>query len=155
MIPDLSINLVKQFEGLHRQRSDGLIHPYVCPAGVWTIGWGSIRDLDGRPIGPFTAPKTEDECEALLTLELEGCQRSMARLSPQLIAEPETRQSAIISFIYNVGTGAYQSSTLRRKVNARLWHDAAYQMKRWVFGGGRKLRGLELRRAVESELLLR
>jgi len=72
------------------------------------------------------------------------------RLSPTLTGD---RLVAISSFIYNLGPTRYASSTLRRRVNAGTWPEARREICRWVFGGGRKLPGLILRREAEAALL--
>ena len=61
---------------------------------------------------------------------------------------------ALVSFVYNLGGGAYQASTLRRVVNRGHYHEAPAQIRRWTFAGGRKLRGLVRRRAAEAELFV-
>jgi lysozyme len=72
------------------------------------------------------------------------------RLSPALTGD---RLVAISSFIYNLGPTRYASSTLRRCVNDSDWPAARAEIRRWVFGGGRKLPGLVLRREAEAALL--
>ena len=59
---------------------------------------------------------------------------------------------ALVSFAYNLGGGALASSSLRRILNRGNYPGAERQFKRWVFAGGRKLRGLVKRRAAEAEL---
>lgn len=143
MIP---LDLVKRFEGLHKLRSDGLVYPYVCPAGVPTIGWGTVvASLDHPPITP-------EEAETRLIVELEACHRAALRMSP-ILQEHPARLSAITSFIYNLGSGRYKSSTLKKRVDVGDWASAGREIRRWVFGGGRKLPGLVLRREAEARLL--
>ena len=146
MIPDQALDLVKRFEGLHKVRSDGLVYPYFCPAGVPTIGWGTVVPSINHP------PITPEEAERLLTVELEACVREALRMSPILAGQP-ARLSAIASFIYNLGAGRYYASTLRRRINEQNWEEARKEIRRWVYGGGRKLPGLILRREVEASLL--
>ena len=67
--------------------------------------------------------------------------------------EPETRLAAIVDFTFNLGAGRLQASTLRRRVNQRDWPGAAQELRRWVYGGGRVLPGLTLRRDAEVLLL--
>jgi lysozyme len=146
MIPDKAIELVKRFEGLHKLRSDGLVWPYFCPAGVPTIGWGTVvSSINHLPITP------EEALERLM-VELEACYRAALRMSPVLLDHP-ARLSAIISFIYNLGSGNYRASTLKKRVDAQDWIGAGREIRRWVFGGGRKLPGLVLRREAEARLL--
>ena len=69
------------------------------------------------------------------------------------MASDRARLSAIADFCYNLGTTRYKSSTLRRKVRDSDWLDAADELQKWVWGGGRKLPGLVLRRQAEAALL--
>jgi len=75
------------------------------------------------------------------------------RLSPILLSQDPNRLAALADFVFNLGSGRYAASTLRRRVNAGDWTGAADQLHRWVWGGGKKLPGLIRRRAVESVLL--
>lgn len=151
-IPVSAVELVKKWEGLHKKGTDGLIYPYLCPAQVWTIGFGSTRDFDGKPITKDTKPKTPDECEALMLLELRKCVFSALRYSPVLVDDEEAL-GAISSFIFNLGAGAYYRSTLRRKINEKDREAARSEIMKWVWAGGRRLPGLVARRNEESKYL--
>jgi len=70
-----------------------------------------------------------------------------------LATEPEGRLAAIVDFTFNLGAGRLQTSTLRRRVNQRDWPGAAQELRRWIYGGGRMLPGLVLRREAEVSLL--
>ena len=61
---------------------------------------------------------------------------------------------ALCSFVFNLGSGAFQSSTLRRRLNRGDYEGAANEFPRWVFAGGRKLKGLIKRRSDERLLFL-
>lgn len=74
-------------------------------------------------------------------------------LSPSLRNQSEARQTAITSFVYNLGPTRYQNSTLRKRINTSNWAEAQVEIQKWVFGGGKKLPGLVLRRAAEAALL--
>ncbi len=67
--------------------------------------------------------------------------------------KPETR-AALGSFTYNVGVGAFNSSTLLRKAKSGDLIGACNELTRWVYAGGRKLKGLVIRREAERELCL-
>jgi len=129
-VPQAAIDLAKRFEGFHRvPRVDpGRAHPYVCPAGYWTIGYGHLCD-------PKHPPITEAEAEGYLA------------------TEPEGRLAAIVDFTFNLGAGRLQTSTLRRRVNQRDWSGADVELRRWVYGGGRVLPGLVARREAEVMLV--
>lgn len=120
-----------------------LARPYLCPAGYWTIGYGILCRQDHPPI-------TLEEGEAMLALAVPAYVAHARRLSPGLSGD---RLVAIADFIFNLGPTRYASSTLRRRVNEEDWCGARREIRRWVFGGGRKLPGLILRREAEATLL--
>jgi lysozyme len=129
-------------------RDPGLLgHPYICPAGYWTIGYGHLCD-------PKHPPITETEAEAYLALDLQTALAATLRYCPVLAIEPEGRLAAIVDFTFNLGAGRLQTSTLRRRVNQKDWSAAALELRRWVYGGGRVLPGLVARREAECRLML-
>jgi len=148
-VPQAAIDLAKRFEGFHRvPRVDpGRAHPYVCPAGYWTIGYGHLCD-------PKHPPITEAEAEGFLAADLKTALNATLRYCPVLATEPEGRLAAIVDFTFNLGAGRLQTSTLRRRLNQRDWPSAASELRRWVYGGGKVLPGLVIRRAAETALLL-
>lgn len=75
------------------------------------------------------------------------------RYCPVLATEPDGRLAAIVDLTFNLGAGRLQTSTLRRRVNQRDWVAAGQELRRWVYGGGRVLLGLVLRRGAEAQLL--
>lgn len=145
MIPANAVSLVKKWEGFRAK-------PYLCPANVWTIGYGTTRLPDGTPVGPDTPEVTEAEAEELMRHELERCVRSALFRSPILQWFPE-RLGAIASFIFNLGPGRYAQSTLRRRINQQDWESAFEEIQRWVYAGGRRLPGLIARRKEEASYL--
>jgi len=149
-IPQAAIGLAKRFEGFHRiPRSDPLrrAHPYICPAGYWTIGYGRLCKPDHSPID-------EEEGEVYLRQDLRTALAATLRYCPVLATEPEERLAAIVDFTFNLGAGRLQTSTLRRRINQREWTAAATELRRWVHGGGKVLPGLVARRESEVMLLL-
>lgn len=149
-VPQASVDLAKRFEGFHRvpKTDPSRAHPYICPAGYWTIGYGHLCD-------PKHPPITEAEAEAYLARDLMAALNATLRYCPVLATEPETRLAAIIDFTFNLGAGRLQTSTLRRRVNQRGWIAAGLELRRWVYGGGKVLPGLVTRREAEVALLLR
>lgn len=148
-VPDLLPPIIKAAEGFHRvvqRRPVVLAGPYLCPAGYWTIGYGVLCQPARQPI---TLEEGERELDFLLPVYVGHA----VRLSPLLAAESDGRLTAISDFIFNLGPGRYAASTLRRMVNAREWGRAREEILKWVWGGGRKLPGLVLRRQAEAELL--
>jgi lysozyme len=149
-VPEAAIELAKRFEGFHRvpKHDPHRAHPYVCPAGLWTIGYGHLCD-------PKHSPITEEEAESYLAHDLQTALAATLRYCPVLVTEPDGRLAAIVDFTFNLGAGRLQTSTLRRRVNQRDWTAAANELRRWVYGGGKVLPGLVARREAEAAWLLR
>jgi lysozyme len=142
----LAIELVKRFEGFRAK-------PYLCPAGIATIGYGSTHYADGRPVTLADAPISKEDAHALMETELRHRYLpAVLRFCPAIRGDVKT-VNALTDFCYNLGTGRLQTSTLRRKVNSRDWTGAREQLRRWVRGGGRVLPGLVARREAEAALL--
>lgn len=143
---DIAVSLCKRFEGFRSA-------PYLCPAGVATVGFGSTAYADGKRVALSDAPITREAAEALLRHELAHTYAAgVRRLCPGLEAFPQAF-NAVTDFAYNLGVGRLQTSTLRRKINARDWAGAREQLALWNRGGGRVLPGLVLRRTAEAALL--
>lgn len=137
--------LCKRFEGLH-------LRPYLCPAGVPTIGFGATFYEDGRRVMMTDPPITKARAEQLLRWHI---RREFLPAVMSLCPGAETPEqvAALTDFAFNLGTGALKTSTLRRKVNAGLWPEVPTQLMRWNKAGGRVLRGLTRRRQAEVDLL--
>jgi len=148
-VPKAAVDLAKRFEGFHRmpKADPGRAHPYICPAGYWTIGYGHLCD-------PKHPPISVAEGDAYLARDLTTALDATLRFCPVLATEPEGRLAAIVDFTFNLGAGRLQTSTLRRRVNQQDWTAAATELRRWVYGGGRVLPGLRARREAEVALLL-
>ena len=142
---DKGLEIIKVFEG-YRSR------PYRCSANVATIGWGSTFRLDGRPVRMDMEQITEDEAEALLRHGLRHCERSVDKLIKVELNSNEF--SSLCSFVYNLGSGRLQSSTLRSKLNRDDREGASNEFPKWRRAGGRILKGLVLRREAERKLFL-
>lgn len=147
-VPKAAIELAKRFEGFHRvPRADpGRAHPYICPAGYWTIGYGHLCD-------PKHPPISEAEAEVYLARDLQTALAATLRYCPVLIDESEGRLAAIVDFTFNLGVGRLQTSTLRLRINQREWGAAGQELRRWVYGGGKVLPGLVNRREAEMKIL--
>lgn len=139
--------LIKAFEGCHRIGDDGLIYPYICPAGYPTQGWGLVVESLN------VAPITREEADERLIQVIPGYAMAALRLSPILASHP-TKLAAVTSFVFNLGEGRYAASTMRRLINEQRWEEAADEFDRWVWGGGRILPGLVKRRAAEKAVFL-
>lgn len=149
-VPQIAFALAKRFEGFQRvPKTDSLrrAHPYRCPAGYWTIGYGHLCD-------PRHPPITAAEAAVYLEHDLQAALAATLRYCPVLITEPERRLAAVVDFTFNLGAGRLQTSTLRRRLNQRDWHAAAREIRRWIYGGGKILPGLVVRREAEAALLI-
>jgi lysozyme len=139
------LELVKRFEGFYSEA-------YLCPAGVWTIGYGHTRGVrPGQTV-------TENEAEAMLLQDLAEAARDVERLIT--VPLTDNQFAALVSFVFNVGVYNLQASTLRRKLNVGNFEAGPFELNRWVkatdpvSGKKRTLRGLVLRRAAEGDLWL-
>ena len=129
--------LIKQFEGLR-------LKAYKCPAGVWTVGYGST----GAHVKPDTVI-TADEAERLLLDDLVRFEQGVALQCP---VATDNQFAALVAFAFNVGLESLRTSTLRRMHNEGNYAGASGQFGRWNKGGGKVLPGLIKRRAAESAL---
>src|SRR5262249_45415565 len=118
-VPRATVDLCKKWESFARVvtlRPIPMAGPYLCPAVAGKQGYGRTR-RNGRAVRQDDAPITEPEALGLLLDELHGNVSSVLRLCPVLTTEPECRLAAVTSFVYNLGAGRLQASTLRRKIN--------------------------------------
>lgn len=142
---EIVLALLMRFEGL-------ILHPYLCPAGVPTIGLGCTHYLDGRRVTLKDPPITKEHA---LILAREMVRREYL---PQVLrlcrgARDEKDLAALTDFAFNLGAGSLRASTLRRRVNEGRWDDVPAQLKRWVYANGRMLGGLVKRRQAEAALV--
>lgn len=137
--------LCRRFEGFYST-------PYLCPAGVPTIGYGATYYEDGRAVTLRDPVITRQGAEALLLWHVRTVYLpAVRRLCPGV--DHPGRLAALIDFAFNLGAGRLQASTLRQRVNAGRWADVPVELRKWVMGGGRVLRGLQLRREAEIGVL--
>jgi lysozyme len=136
--------LIRRFEGF-RGRA------YRCPAGVWTIGYGHTSQA-GPPVVRPCMEIGEVEARRILARDVDRFAREVAPLLRQPVTDAQF--SALVSFAFNVGTGAFRSSSVLKAVNAGRFQDVPVRLKLWVKAGGHVLQGLERRRAAEAELFL-
>jgi lysozyme len=131
------IALIKEFEGLR-------LKAYQCPGGVWTIGYGHTAGVKpGMLI-------SKAQAEEYLKADLIAFERYLNGLG---LALNQNQFDALVSFIYNVGTGNFSNSTLLRKVRANPQENSIMdEFLRWVYSKGRVLPGLQRRRLAEMKL---
>lgn len=132
------LTLIKNFEGLR-------LTAYLCPAQVWTIGFGST----GAHVKPGMTI-TKEQAEDLLLKDLVRFENAVHRL----VKVPLTQNQfdALVSFTFNVGIGSLQKSTLLRLLNEGKYDQVGPQLMRWNKAGGKELPGLTRRRRAEADL---
>ena len=131
------ISLIKEFEGLR-------LKAYKCPGGVWTIGYGHTAGVKPGIV------ITKAQAEEYLKADLIAFERYLNGLG---LALNQNQFDALVSFIYNVGTGNFSNSTLLRKVRANPQDNSIMdEFLRWVYSKGRVLPGLQRRRLAEMKL---
>lgn len=141
-ISNVGLELVKHFEGKH-------LKGYLCPANVPTIGYGHTGLVDGRPI-KIGMIITEEKADELLRQDMNKFEKAVE----SLVKVPLTQNQfdALVSFSFNVGSGALRKSTLLRLLNNGQYDEVPNQLMRWNKGGGRVLAGLTRRRRSEGHL---
>lgn len=133
--------------------------PYLCPGGMWTIGWGHTRGVTAN-----TPPITEAEGKLYLAQDIAEAERIVERAVTVLLNQNEF--DALVLFVMNIGPGragvksglvelrSGGPSTLLRRLNENDRAGAADEWMKWVYAGGEKLPGLIIRRAEERALFM-
>ncbi len=143
---ELAAELCRRYEGYRAK-------PYLCPAGVPTIGYGSTYYADKRKVTLEDSPMEEGAARVLLMVELEHTYLPGVLRNCPVLATNERRCNAIVDYAYNLGVGRLQTSTLKRKINAQDWDGVQEQLMLWTKGGGKVLPGLVARRKAECLLV--
>ncbi len=129
--------LIKEFEGLR-------LTAYLCPAKVWTIGYGST----GAKVKPGQTI-TEAQAEALLLQDLDRFEDAVALAAP---GATQNQFDAMVALAFNIGIGAFGKSTVLRKHRDGNHRAAAEAFGMWVKAKDKVLPGLQRRRAREADL---
>lgn len=143
-ISENGFEIIREFEGFRALA-------YLDSAGIWTIGFGTIK-INGKPVkrGDIC---TEDQAEQWLKSDsvwVDAC------LDKYVTAAVNQNQfDALASLVYNIGETAFKSSTLLAKLNAGDYNAAADNFDRWINAGGKRNQGLVNRRAKEKGLFLK
>ena len=134
------IELIKKYEGCK-------LNAYLCPANVWTIGYGHTKNVkEGDKI-------TQEMAEQLLVNDLQQFENAVNAYC--LRALTQNQFDALISFVFNLGSVAFKASTLLKRINANQMELAALEFERWNKAGGKVLEGLTKRRKDEKALFLK
>lgn len=139
-VTEQGLNLIKRFEGFSAAI-------YICPAGYPTIGYGHVV-LQGEQ-QQFERGITTDEAKNLLRQDVGIAEAAVLRL----ISVPLTdgQFDALVSFTFNLGAGALQRSSLRKKVNRGEHETVPAELMKWVWAAGMRLPGLLSRRRLEGQ----
>jgi lysozyme len=157
--------LMHRYEGCRNK-------PYLCPAHIWTIGYGHVlyqeqirlpmvkkEGYSGQIRKEFPLAEgdnrvwTKDEINQLFATDVASFERGVLRLVPG-IAGRQGSFDALVSFAFNAGLGNLQRSQIRMRANRGDWQGAGEALMDWTKGGGRVLPGLVKRREAERALLL-
>ena len=141
-----ALGLITRFESFSPK-------PYRCPAGVWTIGYGTTRTPQGARVDEETGCVTRKQAMAWLMTTLKRTECAVDRLI--LVPLADNQFGALVSFTYNVGSGNLAASTLRAKLNRGDTQGAAAEFPKWRCAKGKVLAGLVRRRAAERALFER
>ena len=140
-----ALRIIKEFEGCH-------LVAYADAVGIWTIGWGNTQ-IDGRLVrqGDKISQVTAD---TMLRDGIEHFAAQLYKLIPAAKNYGGNQQAALLSWLYNVGGGAVEGSTLRRRINAGESAQVVIpqELPKWNKANGRPLAGLTRRRAAEVKL---
>jgi len=137
----LATDLIKSFEGLR-------LTPYICPSGKRTIGYGHVVQPDDQHYEQISPDIAKNLLEKDIARS-KNCLHKNCRVYLSI-----EQEAALLSFIFNCGSGAFQASSLRQKLNREEYEPAANEFPRWVYSRGIKLPGLIRRRQAEQNLFL-
>lgn len=129
--------LVKAHEGLR-------LEAYQDTSGIWTIGYGHTHGVKADD------SISAERAEQLLEADLTDAERAVAALVK--VPLTDNQFSALVSFVFNLGEGAFARSTLLRKLNEGSYGLVPACLKSWIFDNGKVLQGLVKRRAAEAAL---
>ncbi len=132
--------LIKKYEGLR-------LRAYRCPAGVLTIGYGHTSDVtEGMAI-------TNEEAEQFLSQDITVAENAINKYN---LALNQNQFDALVSFVFNVGAGNFDRSTLLCKLKVNPYDNTiGDEFLRWVYATGRIISGLQKRRADEVRLYIK
>lgn len=139
----------KGIEFIHNE--EGLrLKAYLCPAGVWTIGYGNTYHLDNNKVKEgdvITLEQAKDLFDKKIKLYEDAVNKNVK------VTLTQNAYNALVSFCYNVGMFAFQTSTLLKKINSKSsFEDIAKEFKKWVHAGKKLISVLVNRRKREINL---
>ena len=138
------IDLIKSFEGLR-------LKPYLCSAGICTVGYGTTIYPNGIKVTLKDTPITEAQAEEFLAHDLIYFEKQVDAFTTDAVSQNQF--NALVSFAYNCGVGNLKGSTLLKKVNANPNDPSiSAEFAKWNRAGGKIVNGLTTRRTKESQL---
>jgi GH24 family phage-related lysozyme (muramidase) len=143
---DKGIDFIKQFEAYKKEL-------YNDAAGHCTIGYGTLvhrGNCDGSESTEYKAGISEARATELLKQEVGGIESAIN--SNVTVTLSQCQFDSLVSFTYNVGTGAFKKSTLLKKLNQSDFDAVPTELKKWVKAGGKTLQGLVRRRNAEADI---
>jgi lysozyme len=167
------VKLSKAGEDLMHKYEGFRSRPYLCPAHIWTIGYGHVlyqeqirlpvARVEGKetpmirkefPLKPEdNRVWTKTEIDELFRTDVGTFERGVLRLVPGVVGR-QGSFDALVSISFNFGLGNLQRSTIRMRANRGDWQGAAEAFRVWTKGGGKVLPGLVKRREAEIALFL-
>ena len=142
-IQSRGLQIIKEFESLK-------LKPYLCPAGIPTIGYGSTYYEDGTKVTLNDLPITEQRADDVLA---NISDKFSIQVSKLLKVELNQNQfDALVSFSFNIGIGNLTTSTILKRINEKDFENASLEFAKWNKSGGKVLNGLIKRREKESQL---
>jgi GH24 family phage-related lysozyme (muramidase) len=137
-----ALKLIQEFEGCH-------LDAYLCPAGMWTIGWGNTRNVKlGDKISRV-------EADMMLRQEVDRIAVKLAQDVPHWREMSDNQQSALVSFAYNLGAGFYGTvgfETITARLRDKDWRRVPEAMMLYRNPGSNFEAGLKRRREAEGNL---
>lgn len=143
---DNGIKFIKRFEGVR-------FKPYRDVIGLWTIGAGHLIEGGKQLPDAYNRTFTSKEVDALLRHDLLRFEAGLSRLLPNVYLR-QNEYDALISFVFNLGLGTLQRSTLRQSLLRGDKEQAAKQILKYCYAGGKVIKGLQTRRLAEHNLFL-
>ena len=140
-VSNKGLKIIKACEGLY-------LKPYLCPGGIWTIGYGSTR-------GVTRNTRSITKQQALVRLKMDVLNEAERPLKNLVcVTLNQNQYDALASFIFNIGQGNFRASTLRQKLNRGDYQGAANEFWKWRRARGKILPGLVKRREMEETLFI-
>ena len=139
-ILDHAAPLVKKYEGCR-------LDSYKCPAGVWTLGYGSTGHHVTEGL-KWTQAQADEALNKDLLRALNDARKVID------VGLNDKQMAAIVSFVFNLGIGNFRNSTLLKKINKGDFLGASKEFGKWTFAAGKELPGLVKRRAAEAALFM-